>query len=253
MPMSREQLLATTFVELADTLGEEFDVLDFLQNLAMRSVEIIDVASAGVVLADRRGDLQLTATTSHASQVLELFALAISEGPCLQVARTGEEVVNLEAAEARDRWPRFTDAALGLGIVTAHVFPMRLRTDVLGALSLFGAEHGRLTQDDVAIARALASVATIGLLRERTPRQRETVARQLGEALQRRVVLEQAKGIVAELAASDMDTAFHLLLDHSRRTGGHLGDTAQRMVERRLTLADLLPHEGEGPSIPSGG
>jgi transcriptional regulator with GAF, ATPase, and Fis domain len=251
--MSREQLLATTFVELADTLGEEFDVLDFLQNLAGRSVEIIDVASAGVVLADRRGDLQLTATTSHASQVLELFALAISEGPCLQVARTGEEVVNLEADEARSRWPRFTEAARDLGIVSAHVFPMRLRTDVLGALSLFGAEQRRLTEDDVAIARALASVATIGLLRERTPRQRETVARQLGEALQRRVALEQAKGIVAELASTDMETAFGLLMAHGRRTGSHLGDTVQGVVERRLALADLLPQEGEEPGAPRRG
>lgn len=253
MPMSREQLLATTFVELADTLGEEFDVLDFLQNLATRAVEIIDVSSAGVVLTDRSGELQLTASTSHASQVLELFALAISEGPCLQVARTGNEVVNLDAAEARDRWPRFTDAARELGIATAHVFPMRLRSDVVGALSLFGSEQRRLTEDDVAIARALASVATIGLLRERTPRQRETVARQLGEALQRRVVLEQAKGIVAELASVDMDRAFQLLLDHTRRTGGHLGDTVQHVVERQLTLAELLPHEGDGPELPSGG
>lgn len=243
--MSREQLLAATFVELADTLGEEFDVLDFLQNLAGRSVEIIDVEAAGVVLTDPRGQLQLAATTSHASQVLELFALAISEGPCLQSARTGEEVVNLEPALARDRWPRFTEAASGLGILTAHVFPMRLRTDVVGALSLFGAERRDLTEDDIAIARALTSVATIGLLRERTPRQRETIARQLGEALQRRVVLEQAKGIVAELASSDMETAFRVLVEHSRRTRGHLGDTAQRVVDRRLGLADLLPHEGE--------
>ena len=238
--MSREQLLATTFVELADTLGEGFDALDFLQNLADRAVEIIDVSSAGVVLIDPAGRLQLVATTSHATQVLELFALAIAEGPCLHVARTGQEVVNLAPAQARHRWPRFTEAAEDLGIGAAHVVPLRLRSDVLGALSLFDQRQQSIDVTDIAIVRALASVATIGLLQERSPHQQAVIAQQLNATLQRRVLLEQAKGMVAELAGLDMDASFHLLLGYSRRTGEPLGETARRVTERRLGLADLL-------------
>lgn len=243
--MSREQLLATTFVELADTLGEGFDALDFLQNLADRAVEILGVTSAGVVLLDPAGRLQLVATTSHAAQVLELFALAVSEGPCLHVAQTGQDVINLAPGQARDRWPRFTEAAEGLGIGTAHVVPLRLRSDVLGALSLFDRGRHRLDTVDLAIVRALASVATIGLLQERSPHQQATIAQQLSSALQRRVLLEQAKGMVAELGGLDMDASFQLLLGYSRRTGEPLGETARRVADRRLDLADLLtaPHE----------
>lgn len=237
--MSREQLLATTFVELADTLGEGFDALDFLQNLADRAVEIIDVTSAGVVLIDPAGRLQLVATTSHAVQVLELFALAVSEGPCLHVARTGQDVINLAPEQARDRWPRFTAAAEELGIGTTHVVPLRLRSDVLGALSLFDRGHQRIGTDDLAIVRALASVATIGLLQERSPHQQAVIARQLSATLQRRVLLEQAKGMVAELAGLDMDASFQLLLGYSRRTGEPLGQTARRVTERRLDVEDL--------------
>lgn len=244
--MSREQLLATTFVELADTLGEGFDVLDFLQNLADRAVEIINVTSAGVVLIDSAGRLQLVATTSHAAEVLELFALAVSEGPCLHVARTGHDVINLAPAQARQRWPQFTAAADELGIGAAHVVPLRLRSDVLGALSLFDRSLQRIDADDLAIVRALASVATIGLLQERSPHQQAAIARQLSATLQRRVLLEQAKGMIAELSDLDMDASFRLLLGYSRRTGEPLSATARRITERRLDVAELQTGTGPG-------
>ncbi|MBJ7530748.1 MAG: GAF domain-containing protein, partial [Nocardioides sp.] len=168
--MSREQLLATTFVELADTLGDDFDVVDFLQNLAERSAEILGADAAAIILADQRGALRVIATTSHAARDLELQALATAEGPCLDAFHSGEDVVNVPRAEGLRRWPRFLGAAEDLGYPSVHAVPLRLRSERLGAITLLYAAITELTDDDRALARALTAVATVGLLQERTPR-----------------------------------------------------------------------------------
>ncbi|MGY2701879.1 MULTISPECIES: GAF and ANTAR domain-containing protein [unclassified Nocardioides] len=224
--MSREQLLAATFVELADTIGDDFEVLDFLQNLATRCTEILGATAVGVILADQRGTLQLVASTTHTSQVLELVAIAISEGPCLDAWRSGAPVVNVGSEEAALRWPRFTREARSLGFASAQVVPMRMRSDVLGALNLLYHEPTVLGPDDVAVAQALAGVATIGLLQERTPRQKEILAEQLQTALALRVVVEQAKGVVAERTGLSVEDSFDRLAVLARRQGRPLSDVA---------------------------
>lgn len=237
--MSREQLLAATFVELADTLGDDFEVLDFLQHLAARSTELLGASAAGVILADQRGTLQLVASTTHAAQVLELIAIATSEGPCLDAFRTGEPVVNTAPEEAERRWPQFTHDARALGFASAQVVPMRLRSEILGALNLLYREPTTLDDDDIAVARALAGVATIGLLQQRTPRQKEILAEQLQTALALRVVVEQAKGIVAELTGLTVEASFDLLSEHARSTQRALTDVATDVIERRLGVSEL--------------
>ena len=237
--MSREQLLATTFVELADTIGDDFEVLDFLQNLVGRCTEILGATAAGVILADQRGALQLVASTTHASQVLELVAIAISEGPCLDAWRTGTPVVNVGPEEAARRWPRFTREAHELGFSASHVVPMRMRSEVLGALNLLFREPTVLNEDDVAVAQALAGVATIGLLQERTPRQKEILAEQLQTALTLRVVVEQAKGVVAERTGLSVAASFDRLSDLARRQGRPLSDVATDLLAGHLEILDL--------------
>lgn len=238
--MTREQLLARTFLELADTLGDDFDVLDFLQRLVDRTAEITGVTAAGLILLDHRDRLQLVASTTHGARELELFTLAIDEGPCLEVAAHGVSMVNLGAEESLERWPRFTQAAQLHGFRTTHVVPMRLRERVLGALSGFDVEESRLDIDTVAVMEAMAGVATIGLIQERTPRQRELMAQQLQRALRLRVEVEQAKGMVAELVDTDVGRAFDLLAGYSRRTGTPLGAVTSAVLERRLGPRELL-------------
>lgn len=237
--MSRWNVVANTFVELADTISDDFDVLDFLHNLVGRTVEITGAAAAGLILADQRGRLRLVASTDHATQVLELFALATEEGPCIDSFRTGLSIVNVPPDEALLRWPLFVPAAEACGFGSAHVVPMRIRSEVLGALSIFDAPGHRLREDDQAILQALASVATIGLLQEKTPRQREIMAEQLQATLNEQIAVEQVKGVVAEQLGVEIVDAFTLLHDHAQHTRLGLGRVASLVLAGEITPEQL--------------
>jgi GAF domain-containing protein len=225
-------LLSDTFVDLADTMVADFDVIDFLHMLTDRSVQLFAASAAGVVLADPRGELRVAAASSEKAGLLELFQLQNDQGPCLECFRTGRPVTAPDLADQAQRWPRFAHAALQAGFRTVEALPMRLRDQVIGALNLFRAEPGAFDPADLRIAQALADVATIGLLHERNVRRRETVAEQLQSALNSRVVIEQAKGKLAERRGIDMDRAFTMLREYARNSNQHLTDVARDFVIR---------------------
>ncbi len=214
--MDRLERLAQVFVELADTLVEEFDVVDLLQVLAERSVELLDADASGLMLADQRGDLQLMAFTMERARLLELFELQIREGPCRDAYTTGAAITNVELVDAQNRWPTFTPAARAAGFSTTHALPMRLRGNVIGVLNLFSERGQRLDDGDVAVGQAMADVATIGLLHERTLREQTAISEQLETALHSRVLIEQAKGVLAARAKISVDEAFNLMRLHAR-------------------------------------
>ena len=226
-----QQLLAKTFVELADNLVADFDLIDFLYLLTDRSVALLAASAAGVVLADPRGELRLAAASSEQAGLLELFQLQNDQGPCLECFRTGRPVTAADLAGPAQRWPRFAHAAVQSGFRTVEALPMRLREQVIGALNLFGAEPGPFDPADLRVAQALADVATIGLLHERNVRRTETVAEQLQAALNSRVIIEQAKGKLAERLSIDMDRAFNMLRDYARNTNQRLTDVARAFVD----------------------
>src|SRR3984885_4083359 len=224
------ELLSDTFVELADTMVAEFDVIDFLHLLTDRSVALLGASAAGVVLADPRGELRVAAASSEEAGLLELFQLQNDQGPCLDCFRTGRPVTADDLTGPCQRWPRFAEAAARSGFRTVEALPMRLRDQVIGALNLFRAEPGPIDPADLRIGQALADVATIGLLHERNVRRRETVAEQLQGALNSRVVIEQAKGKLAERLSIDMDRAFKMLRDYARNSNQRLTDVARTFV-----------------------
>jgi transcriptional regulator with GAF, ATPase, and Fis domain len=224
------ELLSDTFVELADTMVAEFDVIDFLHLLTDRSVALLGASAAGVVLADPRGELRVAAASSEEVGLLELFQLQNDQGPCLDCFRTGRPVTADDLTGPCQRWPRFAEAAARSGFRTVEALPMRLRDQIIGALNLFRAEPGPIDPADLRIGQALADVATIGLLHERNVRRREAVAEQLQAALNSRVVIEQAKGKLAERLSIDMDRAFNMLRDYARNTNQHLTDVARALV-----------------------
>src|SRR5579872_1778499 len=224
-------LLSDTFIELADTMVDEFDVIDFLHMLTDRTVQLLGASAAGVMVADPRGELRLAAASTEEAGLLELFQLQNDQGPCLECFRTGRAVTAGDLAGPDRRWPRFADAAARSGFRAVEALPMRLRDQVIGALNLFRAEPGPLDPADLRIGQALADVATIGLLQERNVRRREAVAEQLQAALNSRVVIEQAKGKLAERLSIDMDRAFNMLRDYARNTNQHLTDVARTLVE----------------------
>jgi hypothetical protein len=221
--------LSQTFVELADSLVADFDVIDFLHLLATRCTELLNVSAAGVLLADPSGQLRVMAASSEQVRLLELFQLQNDQGPCLECFRSGRpvRVVGLSAVEAR--WPLFADQVRERGFGAVQALPMRLRREVIGALNLFGASPG-LDTVDTQVAQALADVATIGLLQHRAQRQSDTVVTQLQTALNSRVLIEQARGVVAERLGVDMDRAFGLLRENARANHRHLTDLAAAVV-----------------------
>ena len=232
------ELLSATFVELTDTMVAGFDVIDFLHVLTDRSVQLLDVPAAGLLLADPRGELRVVAASSEAARLLELFQLQNDQGPCLDCFRTGRPVAAADLAAAARRWPRFAAAARQAGFAAVQALPMRLREQVVGALNLFRARPGGFGIADMRVGQALADVATISLLHERGMRRSETLNEQLQTALNSRVVIEQAKGKLAERLGVDMDQAFSLLRDFARARNRRLSELAQAFVDGSETLID---------------
>ena len=255
------QLLSRTFVELTDTMVAGFDVIDFLHVLTGRSVELLDVSAAGLLLADPRGDLRVVAASSEAARLLELFQLQSDQGPCLDCFRSGQPVTVTDLTTQADRWPRFAAGAREAGFTAVQALPMRLRDQVIGALNLFRAAPGPFNPVGIGIGQALADVATISLLHERTMRHNETLNEQLQTALDSRVIIEQAKGKLAERLGVDMNQAFSLLRDLARSRNRRLSDLARAFADGTETLTSLrasrprqrLPGIGQAPRPPRPG
>jgi GAF domain-containing protein len=239
--MPKEALLVRTLVELADNLVDDFDVVDLLTLLSDRCVEALDVAAAGVMLAAPTGYLQVVASSSDAMRVLELFELQANEGPCLDCYRTGEPVVNAELSAVKDRWPRFAPQAIDGGFHSVHSLPMRLRGQTIGALNMFRTDIGALDETDVLAGQALADVATIAILQHRTAVDAQALHNQLNEALNSRIIIEQAKGKISEAAHLDMDQAFQRLRHHARKHNLRLAQLARHIADGTTTIASLDP------------
>ena len=237
--LSREVLLTRTLVKLADTLVEGFDIVDLFTFLADRCVEILDVAAAGLMLPQTNGELGIVASSSEAMHVLEAFEAQSNEGPCPDSYRSGQPIVNLDLATAHDRWPRFSPRALAAGFRSVHAMPMHLRNDTIGALNLFRTHEGRMDESDVNAAQSLADVASIAILQYRADIDLRALNEQLTYALNSRIVIEQAKGIVGERSGIDMAQAFSLLRNYARNNGRRLLDIAREVIDGTLRPESL--------------
>jgi len=238
--MEREALLTRTFVELADTLVDDFDVTELLTLLVDRCVEALDVSAAGLLLVAPEGDLRVMASSNEAMRILQDFELSSAEGPCLDCYRTGKPVVN-ETLAGGGHWPRFTPVALEAGFRSVYAVPMRLRRSILGALNLFGSEERTLSEQDLLAAQAFADVATIAVLQNRAIVEAQILADQLNHALNSRVVIEQAKGVLAERLGIGMEQAFTRLRTHARNHNLRLAVLAQGLVDGTLNVDALDP------------
>ncbi|WP_329527028.1 GAF and ANTAR domain-containing protein [Streptomyces sp. NBC_01462] len=234
-----QRLLAKTFVELADNLVADFDLIDFLRLLTDRCVGMLDASAAGVLLADHDGELRVMAASDEQVRLLELFQLQNDEGPCLDCFRTGAPVVVTDLVEEADRWPRFVAAAHRSGFRSVQALPMRLRDDVVGALNLFHTRRGPFEPDATPLAQALADVATISLLQQRTAHRSTVLNEQLQSALNSRVLIEQAKGKLAERRGIDMEQAFTTLRGYARAHNRRLSDLARAFIDDSEPLPGL--------------
>jgi transcriptional regulator with GAF, ATPase, and Fis domain len=227
-------------VELADTLVHDFDVVAFMQTLSDRCTELFSLASAGVMLHDQRDSLQVIASSDERGRTLELMELQNQEGPCLDAFRL-REPVQASAPDAARRWPTFTSHAQAAGYHAFAAVPLRLRDQTIGALNLFSESNVLLDAQEITGAQALADVATIGLLNERAIRESRLVAEQLQHALTSRVVLEQAKGVLAVTMDCGVDEAFLVMRGYARSHNLRLGEIAAQVVKGTLDADQLQP------------
>ena len=247
--MTREQRIVETFVELADTMVDEFDVIEFLHRLAERCAELLDCAEAGLLLADAAGLLRVMASSSERSEALELLQSQRDEGPCVECYREGEPVFSEDLEADGERWPQFAPAAVQRGFRSVQALPMRVRGETIGAMNLFRSEPGRIAEPDLSLGQGMADIAAIALLQERTVRESRGVIAGLQGALNSRVVIEQAKGILAERSQVDVDAAFLRMRAYARDNNRLLADVASDLIDGRLA-PDALGAARERPAPP---
>jgi hypothetical protein len=251
MSESREREITEAFVSLASSLASGYDVVDLLNTLTMECARLLDIAAAGLLLADRAGVLHVLAASSEHTRQLELFQLQREQGPCLDCYRSGAAVTVTNITEAAERWPAFAAGAQRAGFHSVHALPMRLRNDTLGTLGLFGTTAGALNLEDLVLGQALADVASVALFHERAATDKALINEQLQNALTSRVVIEQAKGVIAQHGQLNMADAFAVLRRYARDHNLRLTDAAQHVVDRTPTAQDLLQNVAARDSRPS--
>ncbi len=239
---AREDEIVAAFVSMAGSLVEGGDITKLLDRLAADCARLLDVTAVGLLLADRRGALHVVATSSERVADLEAFQAQRGQGPCHDCYLDNRPVHVPDLAAAAQRWPGFAALAATAGVASVHAVPMRLRNNVLGALNLFGATRGTLNEADLRLAQALADVATIVLIQDRAAADKEAVNVQLQNALDSRVVLEQAKGVLAHSGDLDMSAAYAALRQYARDHNIKLAQLAVAVVSRALPAGIVLEH-----------
>ncbi|NEK87550.1 GAF and ANTAR domain-containing protein [Blastococcus saxobsidens] len=249
MSDSRERDITGSFVRLASSLAKGHDVVDLLSELTEDCAHLLGIASAGLLLADDRGVLHVMAASTERTRQLEVFQVQRADGPCRDCYLDGAPVSAPDLRTEAERWPQFAPAALGAGFASVHALPMRLRDQVLGALGLFGTSPGALDPDDLSLGQALADVASVAIVQDKVKSDQRTVNEQLQAALQSRIVLEQAKGVLAQKGSLQMDEAFAALRRYARDHNLRLTAVAEAVVTRALPAQQLLAHaRGAGRS-----
>jgi GAF domain-containing protein len=245
-------MVSRAFVSLADTLVDDYDVIDLLDRLVGHIVELLVAQAAGIMLRDARQELQVVASSSEDAQLMELLQLQSDEGPCLDCFHSSAPVSVVDLAEATHRWPLFVAATGKWGAFrSVHALPLRLRGEAIGALNLFHREPGSLPAADLVLGQALADVATIGILQERAIHRGEVVSEQLQAALNSRVVIEQAKGVLAQHSGLSMDQVFDQLRTFARSRNLRLREVARQIVQQELDLGVLTGSASTSDSDPT--
>ena len=237
--MANATLVISTLVEMADNLVAEFDVIDLVTLLSHRCTEALDVDAAGVMLASPGGELQYLASSSESMRLLEVFQIQVDEGPCIDCFNSGSAIVNHALSVEDGRWPRFTPVALKSGFASVHCLPLRLRGRTIGALNLFRTQEGWLDSYEAVLAQSMADIATIALIQHQAASDAQILNLQLSYALESRIIIEQAKGIVSQATNCGVDEAFARIRSHARNNNIGLTTLATSLVEGRFSSNDL--------------
>jgi len=241
MTETREALLVQTFVTLADSLVADYDIIDLLQNLVDRSTALFDASASGIILGPDDEHLEVIVSSSEESRLVGLMQIHAGQGPCVEAVTTGRVVSVIDPSEMSDRWPLFAAEAADSDYRSVHAIPLRLRGQTIGSLNLFRDHDGALNTEDAIAAQGLADVATISVLQERNIRDSTVIREQLQHALDSRVLIEQAKGVLSQLHHLDMDAAYRLLRHHSRSTQTPMSAVAAGIIDGSIAVDLTIP------------
>ncbi|ROR66217.1 GAF and ANTAR domain-containing protein [Agrococcus jenensis] len=251
--VTREERLSGALATLAETLTSDYDVVQLLHTVVNECIELVDAQAAGLLLKNGHGDLELVASTSEAASFVEVMQLNGDAGPCVECARTGEQITVSDVEATSDDWVDFREASLAEGFHSSLGVPLRVHSEVIGAMGLYRTSTGDLSPADVAVAQALANLATVGILQERALRERGIIAEQLQRALDSRVLIEQAKGVLAASIDVDMEEAFRVLREHARTKNLNLHEVARGVVDRSMDIPGIAHRAGRGQEQPEEG
>lgn len=243
--MGRDQQLSDAFVGLADTLGEDFDVVDLFERLAARCVSFSSAAAVGVVLSDGRGRLRNVAASQERAAFMELLQLQTGDGPCLECYRAGTVVRVPRVATQLERWPQLVPALIDAGFPAVIALPLRLRESVIGAVNLFYPREDPEVADDLFVAQALADVAALAMLNSPSHRTGpEDILARLQATITNKVAIEQAKGFLAESGGVSIEEAGLALRRYAHAQGLRATDAARAVIHRELQADVVLGTAG---------
>jgi GAF domain-containing protein len=237
---SREDRITDAFVAMTDALMQDYDIVELLSTLLNLCTDVLPVEARGILIVDAAGDLELVASSSEEARVVETIIIAAGAGPCIDCFTSGAPVIVADIAGTADAWPRFHDTALEQGFHSSYALPMRLRDQVIGVMNLLGSEPGTLSEKDRGVAQALADIAVLGILHERNFRKPESISEQLHLALDSRILIEQAKGVLSHGEALTMSESFEALRSYARAHGITLRAAAELTVRREVTTTQII-------------
>jgi len=225
------EAVAAAMDDVAQVLADHGDPLDLADRLVRHCAGLLGADAVGLVVEDGEGGFGLLASTSAEAREIELFQLAAHEGPCVECCRTGVPGASPDAADMSRRWPAFARTAAEQGISAVHTVPLNTPGRTIGALNLFLRRPGYLDPAQADVARAMASFGAVGLTQLEHAAEGRRVQAQLQEALASRIVLEQAKGVLAERHRVTPDGAFDELRRQARRQRRKLREVAQEVLD----------------------
>ena len=228
--------LGEMFARLADSLRPGYDVVDTLDLLVDAATKFTPAVEAGVLLVDESGGLHVAASTAERASDVEESQMGVDGGPCVDAIAAGTVVEVTDIGAEGWRWPEFATTAQVRGFRAGLAIPLTLRTQTLGGLNLFSPDVGPMSDSGFAIASALAQVATIAIVQHRSISETGELNEQLQRALDSRVVIEQAKGVISHQRGVAIDDAFAILRRHARSRQAGLSDVAAQIVDRHLVL-----------------
>lgn len=231
--------LVEAFVDMTEALSSFHDPIEFVQQVVERSIELLHVSDVGVLLKDADGRLKLTASSSGDMRVAELLEVHLDEGPCYAAFTRNVVIAEAELSRDDDRWPHFAPTAIDLGFRSVYAFPLRAEGTPIGAMNVFSEERSALIGQGLRIAQGLADFASLGIRLSDHLRQSELLTQQLQTALDSRVAIEQAKGMIAAQGEISLTAAFHLIRSAARNRGVRLQEIVSQVTSGALTAEDL--------------